>query len=108
MNKLNMQEYYVKVFPTVRYIVIYPEVSLSGLVMTTPLIGAVHHKPHLVIGSYVHSWEPEGNVKQCIRLLDSFWRHIGTDNADCHVGDEFNASPEWISGSVSHSPYMLY
>jgi hypothetical protein len=107
MNKLNMQEYYVKVFPTVRHIDIYPEIYLSGLVMTTPLIGAVNHKPQ-VTSSYVHSWEPEGNVKQCVRLLDSFWRHIGTDNADCHVGDQFDASPEWISAFVSHSPHLLY
>ncbi|KAL4068268.1 hypothetical protein V8B97DRAFT_1974437 [Scleroderma yunnanense] len=42
------------------------------------------------------SWEPADNVKQCDRLLGSFWRHIGTDDDDYAVGYVVSAGDEWI------------
>ncbi|GLB33577.1 hypothetical protein LshimejAT787_0104610 [Lyophyllum shimeji] len=43
-----------------------------------------------------NTWEPEGNVAGCQRLLASFWEEIGTDNADYFIGYEVAASKEWI------------
>ncbi|KAF8446174.1 hypothetical protein L210DRAFT_3474689 [Boletus edulis BED1] len=42
------------------------------------------------------SWEPAENVKQCDRLLTSFWKHIGTDDNDYPVGYETAAEEDWI------------
>lgn len=44
----------------------------------------------------VNSWEPAENVKQCDRLLGSFWRHVGTDDDDYPIGYEVSARKEWI------------
>jgi hypothetical protein len=49
------------------------------------------------------SWEPAEDVKDCDRLLRSFWRHIGMDNEDYSPGDKFDAEDEWIS----ESEYMV-
>jgi len=43
------------------------------------------------------SWEPQENLKQCERLLTSFWKHIGTDDDDYSVGYEAVAQDSWIS-----------
>ncbi|KAG1757322.1 hypothetical protein EDB19DRAFT_1623851 [Suillus lakei] len=43
------------------------------------------------------TWEPQQNVKQCDRLLCSFWDHIGTDDGDYPVGYEIAARDHWIS-----------
>ncbi|KAG8220012.1 hypothetical protein J3R82DRAFT_1023 [Butyriboletus roseoflavus] len=43
------------------------------------------------------SWEPSANVRQCERLLASFWKHIGTDNNDYPIGYETAAGEEWIN-----------
>ena len=42
------------------------------------------------------SWEPAENVEQCDRLLRSFWKHVGMDNADYTPGAQFNAQKWWI------------
>ncbi|KAG1755034.1 uncharacterized protein EDB91DRAFT_268613 [Suillus paluster] len=42
------------------------------------------------------TWEPQQNVKQCDRLLNSFWKHIGTDDDDYSVGYEIAAKDSWI------------
>ncbi|KAH7914493.1 hypothetical protein BJ138DRAFT_1143858 [Hygrophoropsis aurantiaca] len=42
------------------------------------------------------SWEPGGNVKECKRLLESFWNHIGYDDKDYPVGFEVAAKDNWI------------
>ncbi|PFH54677.1 hypothetical protein AMATHDRAFT_44493 [Amanita thiersii Skay4041] len=36
--------------------------------------------------SGANSWEPEENVANCQRLLQSFWNHIGLDDKDYQVG----------------------
>lgn len=43
------------------------------------------------------SWEPAENVKQCDRLLGSFWRHVGIDDEDYAIGYEVAARKEWIN-----------
>jgi len=43
------------------------------------------------------SWEPEGNIHQCERLLGSFWDVIGRNDDDYPVGYQVNATREWIS-----------
>ncbi|KAI6045045.1 hypothetical protein EDC04DRAFT_3137369 [Pisolithus marmoratus] len=43
------------------------------------------------------SWEPAENVKQCDRLLGSFWRHVGIDDEDYPIGYEVAAREEWIN-----------
>ncbi|KAG2155418.1 hypothetical protein DEU56DRAFT_724594 [Suillus clintonianus] len=45
------------------------------------------------------TWEPQDNVKQCDRLLNSFWGHVGTDDDDYSVGFEITAKDYWISES---------
>ncbi|OJA18806.1 hypothetical protein AZE42_00847 [Rhizopogon vesiculosus] len=42
------------------------------------------------------SWEPQENVKQCERLLSSFWKHVGIDDEDYSVGYEIAAQDYWI------------
>ncbi|KAG0703113.1 hypothetical protein DFH29DRAFT_803977 [Suillus ampliporus] len=42
------------------------------------------------------TWEPQQNVKQCDRLLNSFWKHVGTDDDDYSVGYEITARDHWI------------
>jgi len=49
--------------------------------------------------SHLDSWEPEENVKKCVRLLKSFWKHVGTDDEDYPPGYMVEAEPEWISKS---------
>jgi hypothetical protein len=44
-----------------------------------------------------YSWEPEGNVAGCQRLLSSFWKHVGMDDLDHPVGYQVEAEPKWIS-----------
>jgi len=44
-----------------------------------------------------NSWEPEGNIHQCERLLGSFWDFIGRNDDDYPVGYQVNATREWIS-----------
>jgi hypothetical protein len=56
---------------------------------------------------FSHSWEPHENVKECDRLLKSFWDHIGVDNNDYPLGYEVQAKPKWISAAASNFP-MLY
>ncbi|KAG1716344.1 hypothetical protein ID866_828 [Astraeus odoratus] len=48
-------------------------------------------------GSDADSWEPAENVKQCDRLLRSFWKHVGTDDNDYPIGFEIPAREEWIN-----------
>lgn len=48
-------------------------------------------------GSDADSWEPAENVKQCDRLLGSFWRHVGIDDEDYPIGYEVAAREEWIN-----------
>ncbi|KAF9243890.1 hypothetical protein BU15DRAFT_59727 [Melanogaster broomeanus] len=43
------------------------------------------------------SWEPAENVKQCDRLLASFWKHVGTDDEDYPIGYEVAAREDWIN-----------
>lgn len=44
------------------------------------------------------SWEPQENVKECERLLCSFWDHLGVDEDDEHsLGYQVNAKSAWIS-----------
>ncbi|KAG1801349.1 uncharacterized protein HD556DRAFT_869553 [Suillus plorans] len=43
------------------------------------------------------TWEPTDNVKQCERLLCSFWDHVGNDDDDDYaVGFEITAKDHWI------------
>jgi hypothetical protein len=53
-----------------------------------------------------NSWEPENNVKECQRLLKSFWTHIGIDEEDYPPGYSIEASPEWISMSAVICYYL--
>lgn len=43
------------------------------------------------------SWEPQENLETCVRLLGSFWEHVGLDNQDYAVGYEVVAKDYWIS-----------
>lgn len=36
-------------------------------------------------------------MKQCDRLLASFWKHVGTDDNDYGIGYEVAADQDWIS-----------
>ncbi|KAF9056385.1 hypothetical protein BJ165DRAFT_509238 [Panaeolus papilionaceus] len=47
-------------------------------------------------GSDADSWEPQENVSSCVRLLQSFWDHVGTDNKDYLPGYEVSAKESWI------------
>ncbi|KIJ05620.1 hypothetical protein PAXINDRAFT_103699, partial [Paxillus involutus ATCC 200175] len=47
--------------------------------------------------SDANSWEPAENVKQCDRLLASFWKHVGTDDEDYSIGYEVDAGEDWIN-----------
>ncbi|KAF8898501.1 hypothetical protein BD779DRAFT_1666338 [Infundibulicybe gibba] len=47
--------------------------------------------------SDANSWEPDGNVAGCERLLKSFWDHIGMDSGDYPVGHMIEANEKWIS-----------
>lgn len=49
------------------------------------------------------SWEPDENVKDCTRLLESFWKHIGLDDKDYPAGYEVEAKPRWIGKSSNLS-----
>ncbi|KAG2368177.1 hypothetical protein BDR07DRAFT_111892 [Suillus spraguei] len=42
------------------------------------------------------TWEPADNLRQCNRLLQSFWLHVGTDDNDYSVGYEITAKNQWI------------
>lgn len=53
------------------------------------------HCPKFPIPS--HSWEPEENLDNCKRLLQSFWDDIGLDNGDYEEGYKVKATPSWIS-----------
>jgi hypothetical protein len=50
----------------------------------------------MLCSTLLSSWEPAENVEQCDRLLRSFWKHVGMDNADYTPGDHFNAEKWWI------------
>ena len=54
-----------------------------------------------------YSWEPEGNIHQCERLLDSFWDVIGRDDDDHPIGYQVDATREWIS-ACSIIQYQAY
>ncbi|EGO03138.1 hypothetical protein SERLA73DRAFT_176657, partial [Serpula lacrymans var. lacrymans S7.3] len=43
-----------------------------------------------------NSWEPQGNVEGCARLLRSFWDHIGNDDKDWPIGYHCSAEDSWI------------
>ena len=51
---------------------------------------------YMLCSTYLSSWEPAENVEQCDRLLRSFWKHVGMDNADYTPGDQFDAQEWWI------------
>lgn len=42
------------------------------------------------------TWEPGDNLRQCNRLLESFWLHVGTDDNDYNIGYEITAKNHWI------------
>ncbi|THU96358.1 hypothetical protein K435DRAFT_797417 [Dendrothele bispora CBS 962.96] len=47
-------------------------------------------------GSDEDSWEPDSNLGNCSRLLNSFWKEVGHDNEDYTPGYICTPSPEWI------------
>ncbi|KAJ6574781.1 hypothetical protein B0H19DRAFT_1254435 [Mycena capillaripes] len=47
-------------------------------------------------GSEDDSWEPAANVAACGRLLEEFWRDVGTDDGDYPVGTVLTASEKFI------------
>ncbi|KDR85205.1 hypothetical protein GALMADRAFT_233893 [Galerina marginata CBS 339.88] len=49
-----------------------------------------------------NSWEPEGNLSGCTRLLQSFWKHVGTDNDDYAIGYVAKAKKEWIQSEKDY------
>lgn len=69
----------------------------SGQATTPMRTGWMHFTlPFFSLLNLTCSWEPQQNVKQCERLLTSFWKHIGTDDEDYHVGYEVAAQDDWI------------
>ncbi|KAG6381397.1 hypothetical protein JVT61DRAFT_5811 [Boletus reticuloceps] len=54
------------------------------------------------------SWEPAENVKQCDRLLTSFWKHVGTDDNDYPVGYETAAKEDWIGPYCFTTRFLPY
>ncbi|KAI0936045.1 hypothetical protein AcV5_004288 [Taiwanofungus camphoratus] len=47
--------------------------------------------------SDANTWEPEENVQGCERLLNGFWKDVGTDNEDYPPGYIVHATPSWIA-----------
>lgn len=52
--------------------------------------------------SEANSWEPQENLETCVRLLGSFWEHVGMDNQDYPVGYEAVAKDHWIKKEKDH------
>ncbi|KAK7467474.1 hypothetical protein VKT23_004527 [Stygiomarasmius scandens] len=42
------------------------------------------------------SWEPDRNLGNCSRLLNAFWKEVGTDNDDYKPGYTCQPTDEWI------------
>lgn len=71
----------------------------SGLVMTLTQTGAYIFAETYPLNDSKqrrYSWEPQPNLEECIRLMESFWSDIGLDNKRYSVGFEVKASEEWI------------
>ncbi|KAF6766408.1 hypothetical protein DFP72DRAFT_866408 [Ephemerocybe angulata] len=43
-----------------------------------------------------NSWEPAENMKECKRLLSSFWQAVGMDDKDYYPGEIITPPDEWI------------
>jgi hypothetical protein len=101
-ERLFFQEYFVKVLrqllPKILFFQIIHGSIHSGLVTNLTLTRTPHYHSILTWHDIKFcSWEPEGNVASCQRLLGSFWKHVGMDDIDHPVGYQVEAEPKWIS-----------
>lgn len=76
------------------------QLGCSGPTMTHQRIRECYAVCALDISQLSSRWEPEGNLNNCKRLLDSFWDDIGIDNDDYPEGYTVHATPTWISQCI--------
>lgn len=61
--------------------------------------------PHDIFSS--NRWEPERNLRGCPRLLESFWKAVGTDNRDYPIGYIAKPSDAWIGEFITYLSFYI-